>query len=474
VALAQAVCVPRRRPPGEDPPPRGEGSEGRRLRLLCVPKRVRGQREARGAVQDPPRYLSPMQAPVRRRDTIPLRPQDAGVLQAGHPPYSGLFQTNFSTKKVMKKKILVLNYRSICAKRAGGAEIYIYEILKNLSTKFEVQFISCSNKTCNNKLKNEHIICSSEFLFPVLSLVRGLKSVIDADIIIESESKMPLIWPLLIGKLLRKKFILIIYHIHGFTLFKELPLPIALILFIYEVLSLKFYSFFKIKIITISTTTFYDLINLGFKESNIYIVPPGLPSYYYDHYGNIKKSSYPLVIYVGRIVKYKRLDHFVRACLIVKQKLPNLKCVIAGKGDSHTYASLQALIKQLNLSDTVVLWENISEHEKIKLLKTAWVYVFPTMKEGFGISALEAQAVGTPVVAYKVLGVTDSVKNGITGILVEDGNIIELANSIIKILQDEDLRRRLSARAMLWARRFEWKVISKRFEEILNQIISYP
>jgi len=374
----------------------------------------------------------------------------------------------------MKKKIVVLNYRSICSKRAGGAEIYIYEIFENLTKKFEIQFIICSDKTCNKKLKNEHIICSSEYLFPIFSLLRGLKNTINADIIIENESKMPLIWPLLISKLLKKKFILIIHHIHGFTLFKELPLPIALILFIYEILSLKFYSFFKTKIITVSTTTFYDLINLGFKGRDIYIVPPGLPSYYFDHYGNIKKSSYPMVIYVGRVVKYKRLDHFVRACLIVKQRLPTLKCVIAGKGDFHTYASLQALIKQLNLSDTIVLWKNISEYEKIKLLKTAWVYVFPTMKEGFGISALEAQATGTPVVAYKVLGVTDSVKNEITGILVEDGNVTELANAIIKILQDEDFRRRLSVRAMLWARRFEWKVISKRFEEILNQIISHP
>ncbi len=373
----------------------------------------------------------------------------------------------------MKKKILVLNYRSICAKRAGGAEIYIYEIFKNLSTKFEIQFITCSDKICNNMLENEHIICSSESLFPIFSLLRGLKSAINADIIIENESKMPLIWPLLVSKLLKKKFILIIHHIHGFTLFKELPLPIALALFIYEVLSLRFYSFLGTKIVTVSTSTFYDLINLGFKESNIYIVPPGLPSYYFDQNNNIKKSDYPLVIYVGRVVKYKRLDHFVRACLIVKQNLPTLKCVIAGKGDSRTYSSLQALIKQLNLSDTVILWKNVSEHEKIKLLKMAWVYVFPTMKEGFGISALEAQATGTPVVAYKVLGVTDSVKNGVTGILVEDGNITELANAIIKILQDEDFRRRLSVRAMLWARRFEWKVISKRFEEILNQIISH-
>jgi len=373
----------------------------------------------------------------------------------------------------MKKKILVLNYRSICAKRAGGAEIYIYEIFKNLSSKFEVQFMVCNDKICNEKLKNEYIVCNSEFLFPVFSLFRGLKSVSDADVIIESESKMPLIWPLLIGMLLRKKFILIIYHIHGFTLFKELPFPIALILFIYELLSLKIYSFFKIKIVTISTTTFYDLINLGFKESDIYIVPPGLPSYYFDHHSDIKKSDHPLIIYVGRVVKYKRLDHLVRACIMIKQKLPTSKCVIAGRGDSYTYSSLQALIKQLNLSDTVALWKNISEHEKIKLLKTAWVYVFPTMKEGFGISALEAQAVGTPVVAYKVPGVADSVKNGITGILVEDGNITELANAIIKILQDEDLRRRLSVGAMLWARRFEWKVISKRFEEILNQIISH-
>ncbi|MFZ8811056.1 MAG: glycosyltransferase family 4 protein [Pyrobaculum sp.] len=374
----------------------------------------------------------------------------------------------------MNKKIVVLNYRSICAKRAGGAEIYIYEIFKNLSTKFNIHFIVCGDKTCNNKLKNEEIICNSEFLFPIYFLFRGLKSTISADIIIENESKMPLIWPLLISKLLKKKFVLIIHHIHGFTLFKEMPLPVALILLLYELLSLKFYSFFNVKVVTVSTSTFYDLINLGFKENNIYLVSPGLLPHYFDHHRNIQKSSYPLVIYVGRLVKYKRLDHLVRACAIVKQKLPSLKCIIAGKGDPRTYSSLETLIKQLNLSDTVVLLGIISEYDKIKLLKSAWVYVFPTMKEGFGMSALEAQATGTPVVAYKVPGVTDSVKNGITGILVEDGNITELANAILKILQDEDLRYRLSVRAMLWARRFEWKVISKKFEEILNKIISDP
>jgi len=366
-------------------------------------------------------------------------------------------------------KVLIFNPRSINCSRAGGAEIYLHEILSRVK---ECEFLVISSSDRKSRYQHlsytENIVARSEYLFPIFS-AKYAKHIRNFDIIIESVSKFPIIWPHLLSKLLSKPFIAIAYHIHGRTLFRELPFPIALMFYIYEMLSLKLYSLLGAFVITISTSTKRELLRLGFSKHKILIVPPGLnPKMAVSC--NTSKAKEPFLVYVGRVKKYKRLAHLIKAMVIVKQKVPNAKCVIAGKGDDNIYRKLRSLAKRLGLKTSVMFEEEVSEEKKFELMRKAWVFVNPSMKEGFSIASLEAQACGTPVVGYRVSGLVDCVKDGITGLLVSDGDYRALAEAIVYLLSiHEDSRLKMSNITLQHALSFSWDYSAKNFMRILLQ-----
>jgi glycosyltransferase involved in cell wall biosynthesis len=92
------------------------------------------------------------------------------------------------------------------------------------------------------------------------------------------------------------------------------------------------------------------------------------------------------------------------------------------------------------------------------------------MKEGWAISVIEADACGTPAIAYNVPGLRDSIRDGETGLLVPYSNIDELANAIVSILVDSELRQRLSSGALQWASNFSWDRSAQAFMDILLQV----
>jgi glycosyltransferase involved in cell wall biosynthesis len=94
--------------------------------------------------------------------------------------------------------------------------------------------------------------------------------------------------------------------------------------------------------------------------------------------------------------------------------------------------------------------------QKLLELRTAAVAALPSEKEGWGLTVIEANACGTPVVASDSDGLRDSVKNGETGLLVPHGNPEALADALQSILQDGTLRGRLSKAGIEWARGFTW------------------
>ncbi|WP_131160494.1 hypothetical protein [Aeropyrum pernix] len=132
-------------------------------------------------------------------------------------------------------RVMVLNPRSISHSQAGGAEKYLHEILTRIK-EYRFFIISSSDRKRNCYLTmnyQEVQVSRSEFFFPICS-AKYAKFIRNFDVIIENISKFPIIWPLLLSKLLSKPFIAIVHHIHGRTLFKELPFPVALILYLYE------------------------------------------------------------------------------------------------------------------------------------------------------------------------------------------------------------------------------------------------
>lgn len=104
-------------------------------------------------------------------------------------------------------------------------------------------------------------------------------------------------------------------------------------------------------------------------------------------------------------------------------------------------------------------------------MKRAWVLVNPSVREGFGLNVVEANALGVPFVAYDVPGLRDSILNGETGLLARSGDVQALAEGLFKVLEDGELRGKLSENALGYSRGFSWDRTAGEFMKIVKEIV---
>ena len=145
---------------------------------------------------------------------------------------------------------------------------------------------------------------------------------------------------------------------------------------------------------------------------------------------------------------------------VVVNEMPNSRLSIAGRGEAEE--SLRSLVNELSIDDSAVFHEYTDLKEKIKLLQNAWVFVATSRKEGFGLSVLEANACGTPAVAFDVPGLKDAISNE-TGLLVKYEDVRRLAEAIVMILKDEKLKGRLSENSYRFSGLFSWDKSAEEF-----------
>ncbi len=192
----------------------------------------------------------------------------------------------------------------------------------------------------------------------------------------------------------------------------------------------------------------------------IFIVKIGLDENLKKH-SKILKNKNPTIIYLGRWKKYKRLNLLIDAFKIVKSKIKNAELWLAGDGNI-----------KIDKIEGIKIFGKVSEKMKKKILEKAWVFVQPSIKEGWGISVIEANACGTPAIAFDVPGLRDSIIDGKTGLLVkEDGNVEKLAEAIMRILVDEELRKTLSKNALEYSRNFSWDKTADEFMKIVEEVV---
>jgi glycosyltransferase involved in cell wall biosynthesis len=186
------------------------------------------------------------------------------------------------------------------------------------------------------------------------------------------------------------------------------------------------------------------------------------------------KTKYPLFIYVGRLVKMKRVDLCIRAFKNVSKKYKHAKMAIIGNGSDEK--RLLAIEEKLKLSKNVTFVNKnnffLKKNRldvKIKMMQKAWCLLLPSVKEGWGMVVTEAAACGTPSIVSDVTGLRDSVVKNKTGlILSKEPSIKELSESMIRIVEDNSLRDKISKEAVSWAKKFSWDKSYKEFKEIIT------
>jgi glycosyltransferase involved in cell wall biosynthesis len=225
----------------------------------------------------------------------------------------------------------------------------------------------------------------------------------------------------------------------------------------------------RLPFITISKTTKDNLIALAIAENTISVVHCGIDHNLYKPNFQ-KKNDTPLILYLGRFKKYKRLDLLIHALPPLFERRPDLKFYIVGKGEEED--RLKKLSQELHLDENIVFQGFVSEDEKAYFLQKAWLLVTPSMNEGWGLTVVEANACGTPAIAFDVPGLRDSIVHGKTGLLIKENDFTLFVERIEHLIQNDTLRREMEKNSLAWSESFNWdKTAEASLKTIYN---AYP
>lgn len=365
-------------------------------------------------------------------------------------------------------KILALNWLDLKNPQGGGAEVHLQEILKRIARMGHQITLLCSSFPGARETEEYDgiriIRKGSRYNFNWVTPF-AFKSLLKEqrwDIVIEDINKIPFYTPLYH----RLPLLVVIPHLFSDSVFKEINFVLGLYIYLSEKPLPSVYKGFKFMVISESTKD--DLVKRGIPKDDIFVIKCGIDHALYRVDPQVEKDPTPTVIYLGRLKKYKSIDHLLTGFSLMLDKIPEARLIIVGDGDYK--GVLMDFAKKLNLEDRVEFTGYVDKCEKVKRLQKAWVAVYPSLKEGWGLTNIEANACGTPVIASNVPGLKDSVVDGKTGLLFEYGNVHQLSQCMTKILSDKNYRENLIRGGLTWAKNFSWDEAAKKTLELIEKI----
>lgn len=365
--------------------------------------------------------------------------------------------------------ILVVNWNDLRNPYAGGAEVHLEELLRRQVQRGHQVTLLCSGwPGCEREevIEGIRIIRRGNrynFNLVVPLHVRRLARQNHFDLLIEDINKIPFYTPLY----LRMPRLIVIPHLFATTVFHEINFLLGVYIYLAERPLVPIYRRDRFNVISESTAD--DIVARGIPRESISIIHCGIDRSVYFPEPAVSKYERPTILYLGRVKKYKSIQHVIRALKRVRDKLPEARLMVVGTGDY--LESLKKLTQSLDLIDAVEFPGFVSQQEKVERMRRAHVAVLPSLKEGWGLTNIEANACGTTVIAARTPGLRDSVKDGVSGFLYEYGDVDELAAKLLAILQDGTVRNRLEAGGREWSDRFDWDAAATEFENLIRGVV---
>ncbi len=367
-------------------------------------------------------------------------------------------------------KILIFNWQDIRNPLGGGAEVHLHEIFSRVARRGHgVTLYCCRFPGAPHEERIDGIRIIREggrnlFNFRVPFRYWSRFRHEGYDVVIDDMNKIPFFTPLFV----KEPLVILIHHLFGTSIFREAALPAALYVTLAERAAVAVARGRQVPFFVVSQSTRREMIDRGIAPERISIVENCVDHERYRR-GDVPRSASPLIGYFGRLKKYKSVDHLLRAFAIVRKSSPGVRLVVIGEGDARP--GLEAAARQLGIDADVRFTGYVDEEEKVRLLQQVWFLVNTSSKEGWGLTVIESNACGTPVIGSDVPGLRDAIRDGETGMLYPYGDITRLTETMNLLLGDGDLRRRLSAAAAEWAATFNWDLVAERTIELLRQRI---
>ena len=361
-------------------------------------------------------------------------------------------------------KILILNWRDIKNPRAGGAEVLTHELAKGwVVAGHEVTFFSSFFKGAKKRetVDGVDVIRAGNAISVYWQAYVYYKKEFKGkfDLIIDEINTVPFFS----NSYAKEKVVCHINQLAREVWFYESVFPVSLFGYFIEPFFLNKYR--NNDVITISKSTKDDLINIGFREDKIKIIPMGIGFKPLDNLP--EKEESPTLIYVGRLKKSKRVHHIIEAYKLAKVKQPQLKLWIVGNGDKSYKEYLYKLTKN---ERGIKFFHNLNNKDKLRLMSLAHLIVVTSVREGWGLIVTEANAMGTSALTYNVPGLRDSNKHEFTGLVCTENNPLILSSEIIRFFNDQKLKCRLSEQALEDSKQYSWQRTVQESLAIINNI----
>ena len=367
----------------------------------------------------------------------------------------------------MRLRVLVLNWRDRESPWAGGAEVHIHAIAEGLVRRgHEVLLLATgfpggSAEAVIGGVPVRRRGAWWNGNFALCAEARRELRRRAYDVVLEDINKIPFFTPLV-------QFLpTVVYvpHLFGATVFRETNPLFASYVWLMERPVPWVYR--RAAWIAISASTKRDLVRRGVPAARVDVVHCGLD--FASYQGSPARAARPTLVHLGRLMRYKAADVALRALARVRSQGVDARLLVVGDGPDRT--RLEALGRRLGLGAAVEFRGHVRHEEKVRLLWESHVLLNPSPKEGWGLTVVEANACGVPVVAARSPGLVDSVRDGETGLLVQSGDAGAMAAAALALLGDEERRGRMGQAARRWAQSFSWDEAALQTERVLQQAL---
>src|SRR5258708_6808071 len=210
-----------------------------------------------------------------------------------------------------------------------------------------------------------------------------------------------------------------------------------------------------------------ELIKVGIPAKNIQIINHGvviqkprvMP----------KKEKTNTIIFLGAISKDKGIGDVLETFRELSKK-GKYKYWIVGRSSDMYRKLIKSSARKFGFANDLTYFGFVDEKKKSELLAKAHLLINPSLLEGWGLVNIEANSMGTPVVAYNSPGLIDSVKNDLSGMICKENNPRELSKLVFKILENKNLYKKLQNGARGWSAKFDWKASKKLSLALVEKI----
>ena len=362
-------------------------------------------------------------------------------------------------------RILLVNWQDRLNPNAGGAETHLHEIFGRLVDRgHQVTLLASGWKGAPrravvdglevHRTGGRHTFGAAAPLYHHRHLRGG-----GFHLTVEALNKVPVFSP----SWADTPVVLLVHHLFGTTAFREASFPLAALTWLLERPLPSAYRGTPVQVISRSTAD--DLVARGLRRGDIEVIHPGVDLDFFTPDPSVERFATPTFLYLGRLKRYKGVDLLIRAAARLAEESVPVRVVVAGKGEWQ--GELEALAGRLGVASRVEFAGFVSEERKRELLRRAWANVFPSPKEGWGITNLEAAGCATPTIASDSPGLRESVIDGVTGALVPHGDVAALAGAMRRAATEPGWVGRMGGGAHEFSSSFTWERAADQTERHL-------